>query len=558
MPSKKEQSVLEPRLASRRSRQARGRRLSRAALLLAACAASLFVLEALAAPGDLDTTFDMDGKVTTPVLLSGTETARGMVVQPDGKIIVVGEVDGPGGLMGVVRYNADGSLDSSFDGDGKLTVLGPANVEARASAVALQADGKIVVAGYALGNSSGNMGFVLVRLNTDGSLDASFGAGGKTSTSFGNSGDVGQAVFVQPDGKIIVTGYVHINGSGFSYQFGLARYNADGSPDSSFGTNGKVSSPTNHEGPAWAGALQPDGKIIVAGDTFAPSGFALERYLSNGALDASFGTGGRATTAFSGHPRALAVQPDGKIVAAGGGSSGSSSGFALARYNANGSPDASFGAGGVVITTLMAGGSANAYAVAIQPDGKIVAAGQASPGSNNYDFALARYNADGSLDNTFGVGGKLTTAVSNAIDGAYAMAIQPDGRILAAGWADNDTGSVNYDFAVVRYAGDIKANRVSNFDTDRRMDIALWNPSNGNWRVFSSANPDALNVVNWGAGALGDRAVPADYDGDLKTDRAVWRAAEGNWHIIQSATNTARLAHFSEHGIPVAAAYLPQ
>ncbi len=225
----------------------------------------------------------------------------------------------------------------------------------------------------------------------------------------------------------------------------------DGSLDPTFSTDGKVT--TDFAGgfdEAFAVALQPDGKIVAAGGAVvgsSPFDFALTRYNPDGSLDPTFGTDGKATTDFGGTDEALAMalQPDGKIVAAGQAFTGSSPDFAVdfavARYNPDGSLDSTFGTGGKV-TTDFAGFDA-ARAVALQPNGKIVAAGGSS-----FDFAVARYKKHGSLDPSFGPGGKVTTDFASSTDVARAVALQPDGKIVAAG--DAATGT-SFDFALARY-----------------------------------------------------------------------------------------------------------
>ncbi len=237
-----------------------------------------------------------------------------------------------------------------------------------ANAVVLQSDGKIV----AVGQDSSD--FALARYNADGSLDSSFGTGGKVTTDFGGS-DAALAAVLQPDGKIVAVGTS-------AADFALARYNTDGSLDTSFGTGGKVTTDFGGTDQAWAAVLQPDGKIVAAG--LASADFALARYNTNGSLDTSFGTGGKVTTSFEGsdQARAVVLQPDGKIVAVGWDNGVE---FALARYNTDGLLDSSFGTGGKVTTDF--GGSDAALAAVLQSDGKIVAVGFA----NTTDFALARY-----------------------------------------------------------------------------------------------------------------------------------------------------------------------
>ena len=267
---------------------------------------------------------------------------------------------------------------------------------------------------------------------TPGSLDTTFGTDGKVTTNF-SADDSGNAVALQPDGKIVVAGYTNTN-------FAVARYNADGTLDTTFDSDGKVTTAIGSgTDKGYALGLQPDGKIVVAGESHngTDKDFALARYNANGTLDNTFGTvdsgqtrlGYATTTIGSADDVAygLALQPDGKIVLAGQSNNGSNLDFALARYNANGTLDTSFGTGGKV-TTAFGNGIDSISAVALQPDGKIVVAGY-----TNTDFALARYNANGSLDTSFSNDGKVTTDLGTAFDAVYAVALQPDGKIVAAG-----------------------------------------------------------------------------------------------------------------------------
>jgi len=266
-------------------------------------------------------------------------------------------------------------------------------------------------------------------------------------------------VAVQPDGKLVAVGVAKTSRSG---DFALARYNTNGSLDATFGTGGKVTTDFNgNDDAANAVVLQPDGKIVVAGEakTSRNQDFALARYNANGSLDPTFGTGGKVTTDFAGNDDAafaLVLQPDGKLVAAGEAKTSRNQDFALARYNANGSLDPTFGTGGKV-TTDFNGDDDAAHGLVLQPDGKLVAAGVAKT-SRSGDFALARYNANGSLDPTFGTGGKVTTDFNGDDDAAFAVARQTDGKIVAAGGAKvgrsrSDYSGSNEDFALARYLG---------------------------------------------------------------------------------------------------------
>jgi uncharacterized delta-60 repeat protein len=270
-----------------------------------------------------------------------------------------------------------------------------------ASDVAVQADGRIVVAG----SSSG--AFAVARYEGDGRLDASFGAGGKVATDFFGLGAAAEALGIQPDGRIVVVGTALSNTSA---DFAAARYNSDGSPDEGFGAGGKVSVPSFGHDEAQGLALQPDGRILVAGTLFNGLGafdFGLMRFNEDGSLDENFGKTGRVTTDFSGNSEGVfdvALQTDGRIVAVGTTVDSTSNplgshNFAIARYNSDGALDSSFGAGGRVATDLF-GGSEFAAALAIQADGRLVVAGSVEPieSGGHFDFAIARYSAGSDFD----------------------------------------------------------------------------------------------------------------------------------------------------------------
>jgi uncharacterized delta-60 repeat protein len=389
-----------------------------------------FAAPAYAAAGDLDPTFGVDGKVTTH-LTAKQDFPWAVAFQPHGTIVAAGEsgVGGPNPKFVVARDNSDGSLDTSFGADGVVTT-DVSSGEDVAYAVAVQVDGKIVAAGQA---GSKNPKFALARYNTDGSLDTSFGGDGKVTTDFSSHEDVAYAVAIQADGKIVAGG----DSGGKNPMFALARYNTDGSLDTSFGGDGKVTTDfTSYPDDLLALAIQPDRKILAAGGNGfgAPNEkFALARYNADGSLDTSFSGDGKLTTDFASHPDvvfALRLQPDGKILAAGGSALAFKPKFALARYNADGSLDTSFSGDGKV-TTDFTEGDDDAYGLAIQANGKIVAAGQA--GGSNLKFALARYNTDGSLDTSFSGDGMLTTDFTSEYDAAYGVAIEADGKILAGG-----------------------------------------------------------------------------------------------------------------------------
>ncbi|MGI8836583.1 MAG: hypothetical protein ACR2H4_08090 [Pyrinomonadaceae bacterium] len=411
-----------------------------------------------AAPGDLDLSFGNGGKVITPFSSDIGESE--VAIQADGKIVVVGDgYNGTTKRydFAVSRYNTDGSLDSSFGGTGiVLTPVGNFPND-HATSVAIQADGKIVVVGYSFNGGANGIDFAAVRYNTDGSLDTSFNGTGKVVTPIGSSHDVARSVAIQADGKIVAAGGSY---NGANYDFAVVRYNTDGTLDTSFGGTGKVITPIGSSyHSASSVAIQSDGKIVAAGSSqgvsndFRTNDFAVVRYNADGSLDTSFNGTGKVVTPIGNSyygASSVAIQSDGKIVAAGGSYNGASYDFAVVRYNPNGSLDTSFNGTGKVVTPI---GSADDFAasVAIQADGKIVVAGSSGNGSGD-DFAVVRLNPNGSLDTSFNGTGKVITPVGKS-SAASSVAVQADGKIVVAG-ATTESDGIVFNFAVVRYQGD--------------------------------------------------------------------------------------------------------
>ena len=412
-------------------------------------------------PGALDPSFGAGGKVTTPM---GTGRAQVTAVAIDRRNNGRNSVKGPKIVAGgsasnglnldfaVARYNDDGTLDTTFGAGGKvLTPVGSG--EDFAWAIALQHhDGKIVQAGYAY--SGAFKQFALVRYDEDGSLDSTFGVGGKVLTAIGPGSAVARAVTIQGH-KIIVGGYSSrcacdtsgtTSAAGAQDTLTLARYNEDGSLDASFGsggivTLGSVPSLTRGHGEV---LVQEDDKIVIGGVfgvTFRDFEMLTVRFTNDGSLDPGFnGTGISVTDVGPGAALATALQSDSKIVQAGYTSSaGGRQDLTVIRHNADGTLDTGFGVNGRVVTFLA--GTSAARGLAINEDGKIIAVGRAFTGVH-LDFLVERYNADGSLDSTFNGSGIVTTDVGGANAG-QAVALE-HGRILAGG-VSNDQ------FALVRY-----------------------------------------------------------------------------------------------------------
>ena len=394
--------------------------------------------------GTLDTSFDSDGKVTTAVGPLD-DYVRKLVVQPDGKILAAGYDYSTSSTsdIALVRYNSNGSRDPSFGSSGKVTTnLGALDY---AMSAALQTDGKIVLGGYS--NVSGATHFCVLRYNPGGTLDGSFDGDGWLTTALG-AYDYAFAVAVQADGRIVAAGYGVALPT--SYDLALTRYTSNGSLDPTFDGDGIVLASVFPYGYnlARAVAVQPDGKIVASGYAYQGGGsndVAVYRYTSDGSLDSTFAGTGKARAGICGTAYGLVLQPDGKIVTAGSGNSDS----ALTRFNSNGSVDTAFGSGGLAAVSFTTN-SESFYNVARLPDGRFVAAGYMYNGTD-YDFTLARFTPGGSPDGSFAGTGKLAIPVGPGSDFAYSVAVAPDGKLVAAGYASNGT---NNDFAVVRYHPD--------------------------------------------------------------------------------------------------------
>ena len=391
-----------------------------------------------------------------------------VAAQRDGKIIVAGSAEVAGvEQFALVRYNSDGSLDTTLKGSGKLTTA-VGTGDCHGEGVALQEDGKIVVVGYSfnassLSSTSGRLCSTVLRYTADGSLDTNFADSGKVTTCIGAKYASAESVTIQSDGKIVVAGK-SLSGND---DFAVVRYSVNGTLDTSFNETGKAIADFGADDYGHSVAMRRDGRIVVVGYTTnlmtaTSAGFdrppgskkecALACFKANGSLDTSFNGTGKVITNFGGdgnaEGRSVAVQTDGKIVVVGYATAGGTEKFALARYNADGTLDTSFGGSGRVMTAVGISGSI-ATGVALQKDGKIVVAGYAVKNSGTgYDFACVRYNTDGNVDQSFGDGGKIMTSVGQGDGKANSVAVQSDGKIIVAGSAYVGDNS---EFAVVRY-----------------------------------------------------------------------------------------------------------
>ena len=395
--------------------------------------------------GSLDTSFGTDGRVNTDIGGAG-DIAYAVKVQPDGKIVVAGTAND---RFALARYNPNGMLDGSF-GTGGIVQTGFGGSFEVANALGLQTDGEIVAVGtkYLTGGSGAD--FALARYTASGTLDTSFGSGGKVTTSISVSDAASGAVIQPADGKIIAAGSTY-DPNVPTGDAALVRYNTNGSLDTSFNSTGIVVTDLGGSDDAFASVvLQADNKIAVTGRTGAPSAyhFGLARYTTSGALDSGFGTGGIVTTSFADNDEASSIllQSNGKLVASGTINDNNlwpHVAQGVARYNTDGTLDPTFGTAGKAVTQHLRS-NALAAGIAIQGDGKIVAAGTAS---NN--IALARYDPNGTLDSGFGTGGMVTTTTSLApILTANGLTLQSDGKIVTVGIGFGDTGR---NLALARY-----------------------------------------------------------------------------------------------------------
>ena len=396
-------------------------------------ALALLPAVALAAPGDLDRSFGGDGIAALD--WGGVDFATGVLVQPDGRIVVPGS-GGAGEDFIVARVGANGSPDPSFSGNGFADFSLGAGLD-EADDVARQADGKIVAAGFTSDAADVSKG-AIVRLNPDGSLDGSFGdGGGLATTDAGGTTNVVTKLLIQPDGKIVAAGY---GGPGLDGV--VTRLNPDGLPDSSFDGDGTATFDFGGTNYVDAIARQSDGKLVVLGWNSA-GGMWLVRLNVDGSPDTSFdGDGRKPLVPFTGDiGYDVLVQPDGKLVLIGG---GVESGFLVSRLTPDGSFDEDFAdRSGIAAINFGASDSdfPNGGAV-LQANGKIVVAGYSQTGTSS-QIVVARLQPGGALDTTFSSDGQQTLPGTTA----WGVALQPDGRIVIAG----DNGA---DALVARLDGD--------------------------------------------------------------------------------------------------------
>jgi uncharacterized delta-60 repeat protein len=507
----------------------------------------------------VDTTFAVSDTPFIP--LSITKEA----IQPDGKIVVVGILQPseirPSGF-GLARLNTDGSLDTHF-GNGGIT-----QIDFAGHGIILQPDGKILVAGDA--DSSGLWGtaFALARYNPDGTLDTRFGQGGEVLTTFPREQVGGGAS--QADGKIVVVGSTPSSERSGDNTFTVVRYTSDGALDPSFGSGGVVTTDFGGDDEAYGVAIQYDGKIVATGSSVhhtivpcspntprsivMPDGsvrkvapydglttilqdgtFATARYNADGSLDDGFGTGGTVLTRFDSQETqtdfgldnadAVVVQADGKLLV-GGVAAGR---FALTRYNPDGTTDQSFGTDGRTTTlfsytsTFLENPDGVHYildswtqwafytaiaGIALQPDGKFVVAASdhTLDLSSPLDLALARYNPDGTLDCSFGTAGKTNTYAGGCLAGVSSIALEPDGKVVVTAASLATRGPSR--MVMLRFLGDTPSSlQAPGVETDRlpakitgpdAYPPASYPPSFEGTAVLAPESPLGINAITQG------------------------------------------------------------
>jgi uncharacterized delta-60 repeat protein len=426
-----------------------------------------FKLQRIDANGSVDTSWGTAGSTVTTNL-----HGRDVAVQPNGEVVVGGDqFVGGRNAFAVMRFTASGAFDPAF---GSAGIARAPTATGTGSAIALQPDGRIALVGQADDIATPETMWIF-RFNADGTPDATFGTNGEAS-AFGRSRNVENSVLLRPDGGFIVAGsFLHGPGP-LDDDTAVTAFTSGGAVDTAFNGTGRVLLDLGSRGAfATASVVQPDGKLVMTGTIGIPGQPDLEsfvaRYLAKGALDVSFGSGG--VTRFGlGNSNAIALQPDGRIVVGGQKQLPSGTpGFiptsaAFARFNADGTPDATFGSGGIA-AFLPPSGQDWINGIAIQPDGMIVGAGYVTTTSGHNGLVL-RATASGTLDTTFGSNGLATVNLSSSNDELDAIALQPDGRIVVAGWADvsatqtsmavarlmpDGTPDAPFASAIVNYAG---------------------------------------------------------------------------------------------------------
>ena len=429
--------------------------------------------------GTIDSTFGINGIASSS--FSNGLAYGGGVRQPDGKLIVTGYSDGG---FAAARFTENGVLDSTFGTNGKsIVAIGVRDIPYGCT---LQPDGKLIVVGTSTLDYS-DYNFAAIRLNSDGTLDATFGTNGKTVMSYPGNNEA-HAVIVQSDGKILIAGFSDYTSSDPTRIPLLSRLTSNGVFDNTFNNGNGWSTYTGSASlgySTWiyAIALQSDGKILIGGtsnSTGYGTTFAVFRFNSTGTMDNTFDwSATRYSDGLSagGIAYALAVQLDGKIIAAGV----THDDFYVCRFNTTGSLDNSFGNSSLgVHTSLTSSNTDRILSCVIQDDGKILVAGAA-----NYNFGLARYNSDGTLDNTFGSGGTVVTDLGD-YDEVYSVVTTPgDGKIIALGRSgDNFVAAQYYGYQQTTTQPTVQSSSIISTLATQTTATIRWTKGNGASRIL--------------------------------------------------------------------------
>ncbi|MBL0128817.1 MAG: T9SS type A sorting domain-containing protein [Flavobacteriales bacterium] len=442
--------------------------------------------------GTLDPSFGIGGIVTTN-MGSLDDFGFGIALQSDGRLLIAGVV-GTGATtndFGIARYTTSGLLDLSFGGTGKVvTPIGALDDQARS--IAIQPNGRILVAGHAfLSSINSGTDFAIVRYMQDGSLDNSFGTGGKVTVNIALNNDAAYAIGLQDDGKIVVAGTAYLNSI---YQVAVVRCLENGLLDGSFGVGGKVTFNFGSNTSLATSVSIQDGQILLGGYVYEGSDlqFALARLSENGSLDPSFGSGGKVVTSLGPGgdlSHGMVVQGDGRILLCGQTAIGGDTAIAIVRYNSTGILDSSFGNNGVVVWNV-SNVSDEAWSIKTQDDGKILVAG-----SSGFDIAMIRLFPDGVLDNSFGTAGVVLTSYGQGSSRANAMAIQDDGQIVLCGGSQVGSGA---DFIVTRYKSNLASSSTHGFEIQKPLVQVFPNPNNGRFTIVldGSAQVNTLRLFD--------------------------------------------------------------
>lgn len=459
--------------------------------------------------GFLDSSFGNGGLVTTAI--DGSyNLGQTTIIQSDGKIIVAGEAGEPTPMrVAIVRYNTDGSLDNSFGNSGSVLIpVGSARSYARD--LAIQSDGKILIGAYTYDDVAGD--FAVIRLNTNGTLDTTFGTNGITVVDNG-SHEIVEALVLLNDGKILLAGNNWDN-------FLAARFNADGSLDTTFGTNGWITTVfTASFSQAKDIAVQEDGKVLLSGVAIdiatARYRVAVARFTTEGSLDPLFGTSGQLTFHIGDsddYGAGVSVGADSKILI--GGYSHVSQNplkydlFAV-RLNSDGSFDDTFGNNGVTIARVLEDAPNYAEDILLQSDGKIILTGYGSD-SDNYNLIMLRINSNGQVDSTFGIDGRVNTDINGRPDFGKAIAIQPDNKIILTGYSYSNAGIG--EIVVARYE-----NALLGTNENQNLKFKIYpNPVSEELNIEINKNISNVVVEIWSI--LGNKIVDLKFDKNIQID----------------------------------------